>query len=145
MRKDKKFSDRPLHEREESKIMGHLWHCYDHGVPIDVNVGFMAEDGRVDDRCLAILVSDYLVIKWSIGLRDAYAIAARLSTYLQEEDKMFYELELEEWNQFGYKRNNHLFGEDIFNVMKLYMPPKLTSGETDWKKLLEFSGEQKSY
>jgi hypothetical protein len=122
-------------ELRVSQIMGMLWHCFDNGKYINI-VGFTCHDGRIDDRCLALLAADYLAIKRDIGFRAAHGIAARLSTYLEEKDKMFYELTLEEYNQFPYKGNSHLFDEDIFRVMKLYNSVKLSSHELEWKDLL---------
>jgi hypothetical protein len=133
--RQKRFSDRTSEELEVSRRMGRLWHCFDKGNPIPI-FGFTNQDGRIDDRCLAILAADYLVNKRHIGFRAAHGIAARLSSYLEDNDKMFYELELKEYNRFPYKGNRHLFDEDIFKVMRLYNSVRLSSQEIEWKELL---------
>jgi len=122
------------------KILDHVnmisTHCYFNSKPYFLANTFFRSDGKIDDSCLALLAADYLVIKKDIGFRIAHEIVGRLSSYLEKNNKMFYQLTLEEYNQFS-KNKKQSFDEDIFNVMRIPVSVKLSNGEIKWKDILD--------
>ena len=112
-------------------------HCYFNGQYFPLSMGFFTSDGRIDDTCLAVLAADYLVQKKKIGFRIAHHIVSDLSSYMQKKNKMFYQLSLTEYNQFCYlyTKKKQLFDEDIFNIMRIPVSVKASSGELSLEKL----------
>lgn len=111
-------------------------HCYFRGEYFPLPNTFF-RDGKIDDTCLAVLAADYLVLKKKVGFRLAYRIVSRLSDYMQKQNKMFYQLSLEEYNKFCsiYTHKKKLFDEDIFDVMRIPVSAKVCAGELDLESL----------
>lgn len=86
-------------------------------------IGFRTRDGRIDDTCLALLASDYLVYVKGVPHRRAHYAMTDLCNYMLKKDKFFYELTLKEYRKFGD------FDEDIFALMRIPISARLSAGE----------------
>jgi hypothetical protein len=109
-------------------------HCVFRGNYTPLSNGFFTNEGKIDDRGLSVLAADYLVLKKKIGFRIAYRIVSRLSNYMKEENKMFYELTLDEYNKFS---KDKLFDEDIFDIMRIPVSVKVCAGEMSLEELFK--------
>ena len=66
----------------------------------------------INSYCLATDLLDYLVLK-GVYFKDAHEIISKLTKYCIEQKKWFYELKLEEFQEFSNK-----FEKDVFDILK---------------------------
>lgn len=87
--------------------------------------GFIDDKGKINDRCLASAVCDYLTIK-GMPFRKSHEIVSRMSLWLEKHSKYFYDLSLKDYRKFS-----RLFEEDVYSIASI--PGSMD--KQNWKKL----------